>query len=168
MKYLEEDAMIESLSRFIRKLNDEEDALVVVEGVRDAKALRGSGFSGELFMLCHNSSVSKLEDESSEFKKTILLLDNDSEGRKLVERTRRLLSGRVKLDLFYQRALLPASRGRSGTLRSFRSTPIACRETLLVSSRSLDMIPAIVFGFRKTVFRPVSFGFVSDRLFFHL
>ncbi len=63
MKYLEDDSMIESLSRFIRKLNDEEDALVVVEGVRDAKALRGSGFSGKLFMLCHNSSVSKLEDE---------------------------------------------------------------------------------------------------------
>jgi len=119
MKYLDDDSMIESLSRFIRKLNDEEDALVVIEGVRDAKALRGSGFSGELFMLCHNSSVSKLEDEASKFTKTILLLDNDSEGRRLVERTQRLLSGRVKLDLFYQRALLPASKGKIRHIEEF-------------------------------------------------
>jgi len=119
MKYLEDDSMIVSHSRFIRKLNDEEDALVVVEGARDAKALRDSGFSGELFMLCHNSSVSKLESGASKFKKTILLLDNDSEGRKLVERTRRLLIGRVKLDLFYQRALLPASKGKIRHIEEF-------------------------------------------------
>ena len=119
MKYLEDDAMIKSLSSFVRKLNDEEDALVVVEGVRDAKALRASGFSGELFMLCHNSSISKLEGVVSKFKKAILLLDNDSEGRKLVERTRRLLSGRVRIDLFYQRSLLPASRGKIRHIEEF-------------------------------------------------
>jgi 5S rRNA maturation endonuclease (ribonuclease M5) len=112
MKYLEDEAMIKSLSGFLRKLNDEEDALVVVEGVRDAKALRACGFSGELFMLCHNSNLSKLEDEASKYRKSILLLDNDSEGRKLVDRARRILGGRVKMDLFYQRALLPAGKGK--------------------------------------------------------
>ena len=112
MKHLKESTLIESLSRFIRKLNDEEDALTVVEGVRDAEALRNSGFSGELFMLCHHANFVKLEDAASKFKKTILLLDNDSEGRKLLERTQRILSGRVRIDLFYQRALLPASRGK--------------------------------------------------------
>jgi len=112
MRHLKEATIIESLSRFIRKLNDEEGALIVVEGVRDARALRTSGFSGELFMLCHHTNVVKLEDHASKFKKTILLLDNDSEGRKLLERTQRLLSSRVKIDLFYQRALLPASKGK--------------------------------------------------------
>ncbi|MGI0091907.1 MAG: toprim domain-containing protein [Nitrososphaerales archaeon] len=107
-----ESALIESLSCFMRNLNAEEDALVVVEGLRDAKALRASGFAGEVFMLCQHASVVKLEDVASRFKKTILLLDNDSEGRKLAERTKRILSGRVRIDLFYQRELLPASKGK--------------------------------------------------------
>ncbi len=109
---LAESKVIESLSVFIRKLNDEEGALVVVEGARDAKALKDSGFDGDVFMLCHNKNVAKLEEEAAKFKKTILLLDNDSEGRKLVERTQRILSGRVKMDLYYQRELVPASRGK--------------------------------------------------------
>ena len=96
----------------MRKLNDEDDVLVVVEGVRDARALRDSGFGGEIFMLCHNTNLTKLEDTALRFKKTILLLDNDSEGRKLAARTQRILRGRVKLDLYYQRALLPASKGK--------------------------------------------------------
>ena len=107
-----ESAVIESLSSFMRKLNDEEDALVVVEGLRDARALRDSGFWGEMFMLCHQNSVLKLEGTASKFKKTILLLDNDNEGRKLSERTQRILRGRVRIDLFYQRELLPASKGK--------------------------------------------------------
>src|ERR1700730_14247023 len=107
-----ESSLIESLHGYIRKLNDEENALVVVEGVRDARALRESGFDGEIFMLCHKNNVLKLEETASRFRKTILLLDNDSEGRKLRERTIRILNGRVKIDTFYQRALLPASRGK--------------------------------------------------------
>jgi 5S rRNA maturation endonuclease (ribonuclease M5) len=112
MKDFEESAVIESLSSFLRKLNDEEDALIVVEGLRDAQALRNSGFLGELYMLCHHSNILKLEAEVSKFRKTILLLDNDSEGRKLLERTKRILNGRTRIDLFYQRELLPASKGK--------------------------------------------------------
>ena len=96
----------------MRKLNDEENVLVVVEGVRDAKALRDAGFAGELFMLCHQNNVLKLEETASKYRKVILLLDNDSEGRKLSERTQRILRGRVRIDSFYQRDLLPASRGK--------------------------------------------------------
>jgi len=104
--------MIESLSDFMRKLNDEERALVVVEGLRDAKALREAGFDGELFMLCHKNSVLTLEEASSGYKKIILLLDNDREGKKLSARTRKILAGRARIDTFYQRELLPASKGK--------------------------------------------------------
>lgn len=114
-----ESSLIESLSHFIRKLNHEDDALVVVEGVRDAKALRDSGFDGEIFMLCHKQNISKLESAASRFKKTILLLDNDSEGKKLSARTQRILRGRVKLDMYYQRELLPASRGKIRHVEEF-------------------------------------------------
>jgi 5S rRNA maturation endonuclease (ribonuclease M5) len=114
-----ESSLIESLSAFIRKLNHEEDALVVVEGVRDAKALRDSGFDGEIFMLCHKQNVSKLENEATKYRKTILLLDNDSEGKKLSARTQRILRGRVKLDMHYQHALLPASKGKIRHVEEF-------------------------------------------------
>jgi 5S rRNA maturation endonuclease (ribonuclease M5) len=116
-----EAVLIESLSTFMKKLNDEDDALVVVEGLRDAKALRDSGFVGNLFMLCQNSSVSKLEDTAVKFKKTILLLDNDSEGRRLVRRTQDILRGRVSIDLYYQRKLLPASKGKIRHIEEFSS-----------------------------------------------
>lgn len=116
-----ESSLIESLSHYIRNLNHEEGALVVVEGLRDAKALRASGFDGEIFMLCHKQSVSKLEAEAMKYKKTILLLDNDSEGKKLSSRTQRILRGRVKLDLHYQRELLPASKGKIRHVEEFAS-----------------------------------------------
>jgi len=116
-----EALLIESLCDFMKKLNDEEDALVVVEGVRDAKALRDSGFVGNLFMLCHNSSVSKLEDTAVKFRKTILLLDNDREGRRLVRRTQDKLRGKVPIDLYYQRQLLPASKGKIRHIEEFNS-----------------------------------------------
>ena len=110
--HLSESGLLESLSSFIRTLNDDDDALVVVEGLRDAKALRDSGFVGELFMLCHNQSVAKLEEKAVRFRKTILLLDNDSEGHRLVGRTQSMLRGRVSFDLYYQKQILPASRGK--------------------------------------------------------
>ena len=110
--FASESSLIESLSEFMRKLNDEESALVVVEGVRDARALREAGYDGEVFMLCHKNSVLTLEETAARFRKVILLLDNDREGRKLSERTKRILGGRVRIDSFYQRELLPASKGK--------------------------------------------------------
>ena len=63
-------------------------------------------------MLCHNSNYAKLESKASNYRKTILLLDNDSEGKALSKRVQKTLSGRVRTDLHYQRKLLPASKGR--------------------------------------------------------
>lgn len=110
--FASESSIIESLSDFMRKLNNEDSALVVVEGLRDAKALREAGFDGEIFMLCHKNSVLTLEETAQGFKKIILLLDNDREGKKLSARTRKILGGRARIDTFYQRELLPASKGK--------------------------------------------------------
>jgi 5S rRNA maturation endonuclease (ribonuclease M5) len=110
--FASEASLIESLSDFMRKLNDEESALVVVEGLRDADALRRAGYDGELFMLCHKNNVLSLEEAASRFRKIILLLDNDREGQKLSARTKKILGCRVHIDTFYQRELLPASKGK--------------------------------------------------------
>ncbi|MDG6922891.1 MAG: toprim domain-containing protein [Nitrososphaerota archaeon] len=93
-------------------MNSENNSLVLVEGVRDARALRACGFHGDILMLCHRPRTTKLEDRCSKFDKTIFLLDNDAEGKRLVERTQRLLRGKTILDTHYQKALLPAGKGK--------------------------------------------------------
>lgn len=137
-KALEDSDIVESLSSFVQKLNQEEDSLVVVEGLRDAKALRNSGFSGELYLLCHNSNLAKLESKCIRFRKTILLLDNDQEGKRLLQRVRRVLNGRVAIDLFYQKEMLPASKGRIRHVEEFS----AFADRLF--SRIRDRIPSKV------------------------
>ena len=118
-KAFAESDIVESLSSFVQKLNQEENALVVVEGLRDARALRDSGFSGELYLVCHNSNLAKLENKCSKFRKIILLLDNDQEGKRLLQRIRKALSGRVSIDLFYQKEMLPASKGKIRHVEEF-------------------------------------------------
>ena len=134
-KALADSDIVVSLSSFVQKLNHEEEALVVVEGVRDAKALRDSGFFGELHLLCHNSNLAKLERKCTRFRKTILLLDNDQEGKRLVQRVKRALNGRVAVDLFYQKEMLPASKGRIRHVEEFSA--FADR----LASRIQDKIP---------------------------
>ncbi len=114
-------SVIDSLSEFIYKLNSEERALVVVEGPRDSRALRASGFDGEIFMLCHNQNVRKLADKAAKFEKVILLLDSDAEGKKLAKKASRTIAGKAKIDLFYRRRLLPASRGRIRHVEELKS-----------------------------------------------
>jgi 5S rRNA maturation endonuclease (ribonuclease M5) len=63
-------------------------------------------------MLCHNTNMAKLEEKASKYEKIILLLDNDNEGKKLALRTQQILGGRIRIDTYYQRELLPASKGK--------------------------------------------------------
>jgi 5S rRNA maturation endonuclease (ribonuclease M5) len=107
-----ESRLIDSLSEFIRKLNSEVSSLVIVEGPRDARALRSSGFTGNIFMLCHHQNLRRLVEKGKNYRKFILLLDGDREGRQLAQRTEKALEGKVRIDMFYARALLPASGGR--------------------------------------------------------
>jgi len=108
-------AVIDSLGLFIKRLNDEarNGALVVVEGRRDAEALRSVGFQGELFLLCHNEGFLNLVKEAEGHKKVILLPDLDSKGRWLTKRAALLLQEKKKIiDLFFRRELLSATKGR--------------------------------------------------------
>ena len=111
---LEQDTL-QALILFIRKLNDEckNGALVVVEGQRDAKALKSIGFKGDLFLLCHNESLVKLASEAERYKKIILLLDLDKKGRALTKKAATILQEKKsKIDLFFRRELAKASKGR--------------------------------------------------------
>ncbi|MAH21204.1 MAG: hypothetical protein CMO12_00110 [Thaumarchaeota archaeon] len=109
-----DNEVLSNLTLFVNRLNDEakEGALVVVEGRRDASALRGLGFHGPLYLLCHNGSPLRLTTVASRFKKTILLTDLDSAGRALTKRTALLLNARKrKFDLSFRKQLNIVTKG---------------------------------------------------------
>lgn len=99
----------------MKRLNDESlnGALVVVEGLRDMRALRSIGFEGSIMMFCHNGGRNTLVDEAAKYRKTILLLDLDQEGRSLTKKAALLLEEKKSvIDLFFRRELASVTRGR--------------------------------------------------------
>ncbi len=106
---------LQALILFIRKLNDESrnGALVIVEGQRDAMALKLIGFKGDLFLLCHNKSLVKLASEAERYDKVILLLDLDEKGRELTKKAAIILQEKnIKIDIFFRRELAKATKGK--------------------------------------------------------
>lgn len=109
-----EHETVEAVAQLIRRLNDEarNGALVVVEGRRDATALRSLGFTGELSMLSYNQSFVELVEHAKAFKRVVLLLDLDEKGRKLTKRIALLLQEKkITIDLFFRRELASATKG---------------------------------------------------------
>jgi len=105
---------VEAVRSFIRKLNDESSngALVVVEGPRDARALRALGFQGDLTTLSENGGMVRLAATAEQYRRTILLFDLDQEGRSLTKKAALLLEGKnCAIDLFFRRALVAATKG---------------------------------------------------------
>ncbi|MCP8310111.1 MAG: toprim domain-containing protein [Candidatus Methylarchaceae archaeon HK01B] len=110
-----EEDILQALTLFVRKLNDESKngALVVVEGQHDAEALESIGFKGKTFQLCHNRSLIELSSEAEKYRKVILLLDLDRKGRVLTKKAAIILQGKnKKIDLFFRREIAKATKGR--------------------------------------------------------
>lgn len=135
VKKSKEYELADSLALYIKKLNDEArcGALIVVEGQRDADALRSIGFQGELFLLSHNEGLSKLAREAEGYEKVILLLDMDKKGRYLTKRAATLLQEKKSvIDLFFRKELLSLTKGRVRRIEELRRFqdllgPWACR-----------------------------------------
>jgi len=106
------DEYADFLSTFVRHLNQmaEEGWAVLVEGKRDAAAVRGLGYTGGLATV---SDVSRLGARAlSPAKKVVILTDLDREGRILASRFIKLLSHEgLRTSLSERRRLRVASRG---------------------------------------------------------
>jgi 5S rRNA maturation endonuclease (ribonuclease M5) len=105
----------EFLPRFIKELNDisREGGAVLVEGKRDALALKRLGYSGSLFSVSVlGSSEPERQRMREEVRLMVVLTDLDSEGRRLASRYVRFLAQEgVKSSLAQRRRLAAASRG---------------------------------------------------------
>jgi 5S rRNA maturation endonuclease (ribonuclease M5) len=103
------------LSDLVKELNDlsSEGAAVLVEGKRDATALRGLGYSGPVFTVSVlTSSTVARERLRKQVTKMIVLTDLDSEGRRLASRYIKFLSQEgIAASLAQRRRLSKASRG---------------------------------------------------------
>jgi 5S rRNA maturation endonuclease (ribonuclease M5) len=104
---------VDFLSEFIQELNlvSRDGDVLLVEGVRDARAMRRVGYRGPILTI---SSINKGDSKSrlAASKRVIILTDLDREGRQLAARYAKSLTHRgVAISLLYRRRLLAASRG---------------------------------------------------------
>jgi 5S rRNA maturation endonuclease (ribonuclease M5) len=89
MAHNDRNLEMDELKKFVVSLNDEcrEGSLVVVEGIKDQKALRLIGFDGDIVVFNNFRGITKLVDNiTNKNKKIILLLDMDRKGKILTSK----------------------------------------------------------------------------------
>lgn len=105
------DMEIQQVKQMIQDLN-QQDAVVVVEGRRDAEALRRLGFAGALLQFHRYGGFVRFADRAESWRRIIMLFDYDHEGRYMTYRLVRLLQRRTRIDLSYHRRLAKITRGK--------------------------------------------------------
>ncbi len=103
---------ITELKNFIFQLNSMEDGVVVVEGKRDAIALKKLGYSGKVLEFHKFGGMVDFTDSVAKYKNLIILFDRDKKGRYLTGKTIQLLQRRTKIDLSYKKKLREITKGK--------------------------------------------------------
>ncbi len=104
---------LDFLNEFVSELNhlSREGDVLLVEGVRDARAMRGVGYWGPIVTISSIKSGDSKERLAAS-KKVIILTDLDREGRHLAARyAKSLTHSGLTISLLHRRRLLAASRG---------------------------------------------------------
>jgi 5S rRNA maturation endonuclease (ribonuclease M5) len=81
-------------------IQENNSAPVIVEGMKDQRALRKLGLTGTIITINKGMSLSDFSDWlSNRYKKVIILSDWDRRGGSLCRRLKELLHGRIKIDV---------------------------------------------------------------------
>lgn len=88
------------------------DSIVIVEGKRDALALKKLGFAGMMIEFHRFGGMVNFADYVARYKRLIILFDSDKKGRHLTRKTIELLQHRIKIDLSFKRKLTTITRGK--------------------------------------------------------
>ena len=110
MEFSEQE--ISDVKNFIISLNSKANSAVIVEGKRDADALKGLGFSGKVLEFHKFGGVSKFADLVSRYKHLIVLFDSDRKGRYLTGKIMEQLERRTKVDLSFKKELVTITKGK--------------------------------------------------------
>ncbi|MCV0373721.1 MAG: topoisomerase [Nitrosarchaeum sp.] len=103
---------IDGIRNFISELNSMKESAVVVEGKRDANALRKVGFDGKILEFHKFGGMVNFADTVSEYERLIILFDRDRKGRILTGKAVQLLQRRTKIDLSFKRKLRIITKGK--------------------------------------------------------
>lgn len=106
------EEVIEEIRGLFTSLNFE-NALVVVEGKRDAKVLRAFGYKGTIFELSGSGGgYSKLAEIAKSFSRVVILLDTDRKGEVLERGIKKKLEyAGLILDFQFRKRLKKAVSG---------------------------------------------------------
>ncbi|MEM3385810.1 MAG: toprim domain-containing protein [Nitrososphaeria archaeon] len=99
---------LEKLKEIVVSLNNEIEngALIIVEGPKDAKALKEIGVRGRPYLYSHNSDHIELFNRAINAKKVIILVDNDKEGKNICKKLISEFGSKgIKYDVWYRRQL---------------------------------------------------------------
>ena len=118
---------IHEIKKFVFQLNLMKGSVVVVEGKRDASALKKLGFSGQIIEFHKFGGIVNFADSVARYEKLIILFDRDRKGRYLTGKTIQLLQRRTKIDLSFKRKLTVITRGKIRFVEQ-----LVCYESYLV------------------------------------
>lgn len=118
---------IVELKNFVFQLNSKEKSVVVVEGKRDANALRKLGYSGRVLEFHKFKGIIDFTDSVAKYQNIIMLFDRDRKGRHLTGKTIQLLQRRTNIDLSFKRRLRLITKGKIMFIEQ-----LVCYESFLV------------------------------------
>jgi 5S rRNA maturation endonuclease (ribonuclease M5) len=118
---------IQEIKKFVFQLNSMKDSVVVVEGKRDAHALKKLGFSGQIIEFHKFGGTVNFADSVARYERLVILFDRDKKGRYLTGKTIQLLQRRTKIDLSFKRKLTAITNGKIRFVEQ-----LVCYESYLV------------------------------------
>ena len=118
---------IHEIRNFVFQLNLMKDSVVIVEGKRDASALKKLGFSGQIIEFHKFGGIVNFADYVARYEKLIILFDRDRKERYVTGKTIQLLQRRTKIDLSFKRKLTVITKGKIRFVEQ-----LVCYESYLV------------------------------------
>ena len=103
---------ITEIKNFVSNLNSMKGSVVVVEGKRDAVALKKIGVSGKVLEFHKFGGMINFVDSVAKHENIIILFDGDKKGKYLTGKTIQLLQRRTNVDLTFKRKLTSITKGK--------------------------------------------------------
>ncbi|MEM3144199.1 MAG: hypothetical protein QXW91_06225, partial [Candidatus Nitrosotenuis sp.] len=101
-----------AIKGLISDLNSEQNSAIVVEGKRDAHALKSLGLCKEVLEFHKFCGLTNFSDSVFRHETVILLFDSDRKGRYLTKRVIGQLEHRTKINLSYKKRITRITQGR--------------------------------------------------------
>jgi 5S rRNA maturation endonuclease (ribonuclease M5) len=100
----------------------ENNAMIIVEGQNDAKALEKLGVTIEPFLYSQNSDHIGLFQLARSYSKVIILVDNDKEGWRICKKLVSAFAEKgIRYDLWYRKQFYKIGQGKTLHLEEFSS-----------------------------------------------